>query len=251
MSARALFAAALLLVLAAPARAELAAEGAAARETQFDHLRLLTTDRRLARLGTQLGYVEKDTRPAEGMYVCGGMSRSDALAVADTVSSALQRLPDESLTRLGLRYVVLCSSVTQGGRSIGGIPVPPLNLLMLDTTGSAAALQHRTLHELYHLVEYRYGSFSDAAWDAQFGAGYSNSYPWRLETASIGSGKAGFINAYGETYAHEERAELFAYLMLSPRELAAQARGDSVLKQKTNYVIDKCQRLLGLPLALP
>ena len=39
--------------------------------------------------------------------------------------------------------------------------------------------------------------------------------------------------------------------MLSPRELAAQARGDAVLKQKTNYGIDKCQRLLGLPLALP
>src|SRR6185503_5128836 len=100
---------------------------------EFDGLRLLATERRLAQLGTQLAYVEKDTRPGDGMYVCGGMSRSDAAAVGDTVSGALQRLPDESLSRLGLRYVVLCSTVTQGGRSIGGIPVPPLNLLMLDS----------------------------------------------------------------------------------------------------------------------
>jgi len=229
-------------------------ESEAARETEFDGLQLLdaaSQDRRLTALGIYVAYVTTDTRPSEGMYLCGGISRNDVLSAASTVAAALQNIPEASLAKLRLKYIVLCSRALAGGQSIGGIPVPPLNLLML-ATADAAALQHTTLHELYHFLEYRFGAIEDAAWLGQFG-GYSNRYPDLLHRSPIGSGKPGFINAYGETHPHEDRAELFAYMVLAPREVAAHIRraGDPVLKKKAEYLMDKCQRLIGLPIALP
>lgn len=246
-------AAALLCLALLPFAAVAQDESQAARDTEFDHLELLAGQAQLGALGIRIGYVTADTRPSEGMYLCGGMTRDEAQAAGDTVAAALQYVPDASLVKVRLRYVVLCSRALAAGQSIGGVPVPPLNLLMLDAGTDPATLQHRTLHELYHLAEYRGGGITDADWTARFGAGYSNSYPTELRRSPIGSGKAGFLNGYGETHPFEDRAELFAYLVLAPRDVAAQIRraGDTVLKQKAEYVIQKCQRVLDLPLALP
>jgi hypothetical protein len=222
-----------------------------ARETEFPGLRLLgsSQERRLTTLGVSLGYVEADTRPGGGQYVCGALDRNGALSAAGSVAEALQYLPDTAFARLRLRYVVLCGFATAAGQSIGGIPAPELNLLMLDAGGNAGNLPHTTLHELYHLFEYRVGSFSDGGWSGQF-EGYTNSYPGLLRRSPIGSGRAGFINGYGESHAHEERAELFAFMLLSPGAVAAQASRDPVLRRKAEYMADKCERQLGVPLSL-
>jgi hypothetical protein len=246
-----------LLLVSLAANAQPPSEGQAARDTEFDGLKLLGSqhqDRRLTALGIAVGYVATDTRPSEGMYLCGAMTREDAKDAGDSVATALQYLPDASLMRMHLRYVVLCGRATAGGQSIGGIPVTPLNLLMLDAAGDSVALQHRTLHELYHFAEYRAGTINDTEWVARFGGGdYANRYPALLRRSPIGSGKPGFINTYAEIHPHEDRAELFTYLVMAPREVAARIRttGDPVLRQKAEYVIDKSQRILGMPLALP
>src|SRR5687767_4643829 len=167
-----------LALLPLAALAQVPSEEQAARETEFDGVKLVGSqgqDRHLTSLGIHLAYVLVDTRPAEGMFLCGAMTRQEAQDAGSTVSAQLQNIPDASLTRLGLRYVVLCSRALAGGQAIGGIPVPPLNLLMLDGAGDSAALQHRTLHELYHLAEYRSGTINDTEWVARFSGGsYSN-----------------------------------------------------------------------------
>lgn len=236
------------LLLPAPAMAGHGDERQAARETEFDGLHLLATTAR----GVHFGYVEVDTRPSEGMYVCGALQRPDADAAAVSVAGALQSLPDGALAKLRLRYVILCGGATAAGQRIGGIPVPPLDLLMLDA-GDDVSMPHRTLHELYHLIEYRFGGIGDVEWSAQFGGGYSNRYPGLLRKAPLGSGKPGFATAYGETYPHEDRAELFAHMVLNPRELAGLigSRGDTVLKRKVDFLSDKLDRAIGLAVTLP
>jgi len=237
-----------LALAAPPAPAGHGDERQAARETEFDGLRLLDTTVR----GVHFGYVEVDTRPSEGMYLCGALRRGEADSAATSVGAALQNLPDGALAKLRLRYVILCGGATAGGQRIGGIPVPPLDLLMLDA-GDDVSMQHRTLHELYHLLEYRFGGIGDAEWSAQFGGGYSNRYPGLLHKAPLGSGKPGFATAYGETYPHEDRAELFAHMVLNPRELAGLigSRGDTVLKRKVDFLSDKLDRAIGLAVTLP
>jgi hypothetical protein len=242
--------AALIALAFATAPAFAADERQAARDTEFDGLKLL--DAQYGAAGVQFGYVEKDTRPSEGSYLCGAMRRDEAGAAASGVASALSNLPSGALARVNLRYVVLCGGVTENGRTIGGIPVAPLNLLMLDGT-DASSLSHRTLHELFHLIEYRSGGIGDADWVAQFGGGYSNRYPGLLTKASVGSGKPGFATNYGESHPHEDRAELFAWLLLAPRDVAdlISRRGDTVLRRKVDFISDKCARVLGLSVGLP
>ena len=220
----------------------------AARETMIDGLRVVSG---VSVGGVRMAYVENDTKPGGGAYTCGGLTRDDALGAATTVASALDALPGEALSRLRLRYVVLCHEAHAAGQRIGGIPVPPLNLLMLDVADDGGALRHRTLHELYHLAEYRGGSVNDAGWNAQF-TGYNNSYPGMLRRSPIGGGKPGFVNAYAETFPHEERAELFAFLVLERAAMASHLRGaDDVLRKKARYVSDRADALMGMALSVP
>jgi hypothetical protein len=234
-------------------------EQQAAKETYIDGLRLLnaaTQEPRLMTLGINLGYVEADTRPGGGKYFCGALSQTDARSAGRPIAAALLKLPDASLKNLRLRYLILCSSAMAAGQRIGGIPVPPLDLLMLDigeSGSNASYLQHTVLHELYHLIELRSNSYQDAQWQQKFGAGYANSYGGRMKQSPVGTGKKGFLNAYSETYPHEERAELFASLLLNPAEVAAhiKATKDETVKAKALYLIAKCERLIGLRIALP
>lgn len=106
----------------------------AAKETDIDGLRLLgaAAAPRLTTLDIHLGHVQTDIYPGAGKYFCGAVPGDESRVAGRAVASALSRLPDASLRRVGLRYVILCSRTTAAGQRIGGIQVPPLNLLMLD-----------------------------------------------------------------------------------------------------------------------
>jgi len=231
-----------------------AADLQAARETELPGLRLVgvrDVDYHLGTLGIRIGYVEQDVRPGSGHYFCGALTLDRSATAAEPVATALTRLSYLSVRKLGLRYVILCGGAKAGDQPIGGIPVPPLDLLMLDVGRSNPAfLERTTLHELYHLAEVRFSTRADADWDRQF-SGYANSYAPDLLKLALGSGKPGFLDAYAETFPHEDRAELFAALLLRPGDVLAQIRatGDSVLWRKVRYMDLKAERLLSLRLA--
>ncbi len=179
----------------------------AARETELPGLRLVgvrDVDYHLGTLGIRVGYVEQDVRPGSGHYFCGALTLDRSATAAQPVAEALTRLSYLSVRKLGLRYVILCGGAKAGDRPIGGIPVPPLDLLMLDVgaSGNAAFLQAVTLHELYHMAEIRFNTLYDADWGREF-TGYSNGYAPDLLKGAMGSGKPGFLNAYAETFPHE------------------------------------------------
>src|SRR5437867_616460 len=229
-------------------------EQQAAKETEIDGLRFVdpeTRGPRLTSLGIQIGYVESTTFPGGGRYMCGGMSAEESRSAGAVIETALSRLPDDALKRLHVRYLILCSQTTANGRRIGGIPVPPLDLLMVAVGTSRknnAYLPHLFLHELYHLIEYRFNTYQDREWDRRF-SGYSNDYG-SATGVRIASGRPGFLNSYAETFPHEDRAELFASLVLEPDAVAThiKATNDQVLREKALYLADKCSRLLGVAL---
>jgi len=247
-----LYLASIVLAWHDTAWAQSPAELQAARETELPDLRLVDAqqvDSRMSSLGIRFGYLEKDVRPGDtGRYFCGGLSTDRSAAATPAVAAALARLPYESVRKLGLRFVILCGAAKEGERPIGGINVPPLNLLMLEVGPS---LERTTLHELYHLAESRYNTLADADWDRQF-AGYANGYVPDLLKGALGSGKPGFLTAYAETFPYEDRAVLFEALVFEPGNVLAQIRatGDSVLRRKVLYMEEKSARLLDVKLAL-
>lgn len=53
-------------------------------------------------------------------------------------------------------------------------------------------------------------------WNKDFSSGYD---PNSRRTSRLGSGARGFVSAYAQTSAIEDRAEIFAHLMRAPDEL--------------------------------
>lgn len=208
----------------------------AVKETYIEGLQLLPSTS-----GINVGFVKKNTKL--GKYQCGAMSLSEASTAINNVARALRAIPKSQIHKVRPKYLILCSHTLASGVAIGGLPIPPLNLLMLDAVGAAQQVRHTFLHELFHLIEYRHKTFKDTQWQRQFGKGYKNSYQGALVSAPIGSGEKGFVSAYAETYPHEDRAELFAFLLLQEHKL--HSINDPTLKRKIQYIGDKCYRLLG------
>jgi hypothetical protein len=234
-----------------------AADLDAAEKLGFPGLHLLDTrhaDQRLSLLGIRLGYVEAGVRLGEtGRYFCGALTSDQAVTAAGPVSSGIARLPYTTVRAMGLSYVILCGGAKSYNRGIGGIPVPPLDLLMLDVGLGVRGtyLESAVLHELYHMAEMRIDALVDGDWEQQF-TGYANGYtPDLLGKARIGSGSPGFLNAYSQTYPYEDRAELFSQLLVNPDGVLAHLRAtnDAVLRRKVLYMDEKSRTLLGLKLA--
>jgi hypothetical protein len=235
------------------AQGQSAADLQAARETDLPSLRLVDrrdVDPRLGSLGILLAYVEQDERPGDGRFFCGALSDDRIGIAAPPVAAALARVPYWSVRKLGVRYVLLCAGARKGDLTIGGMSASRLDLLLLDVaSGNAAFLEDVTLHELYHMAESRFNTLHDPDWSRQF-TGYSNAYAPDLLKGELGSRRPGFLNAYSETFPYEERAELFAALMIKPDDVLAQIRAtsDSVLRRKVLYMDEKVWRMLGLRL---
>lgn len=224
-----------LLTCLQVASAQTVTQQQAATETYIPNLQLLASSD-----GINYGYVAEDT--AMGQYRCGGTTSAQAARAARTAGDALAAIPGYGRNEGLPKYMILCSEVEAAGRAIGGIPVPPVNLLMFDISGDTDYLRRIVLHEFYHLLEYRTGSNSDSQWQSQFRQGYKNSYNGASDS-SVGSGDAGFINAYSQSFPYEDRAELFTYLILDPRALRANA--DDMLNSKIQFIVEKANRLRG------
>lgn len=221
------------------------AQARAARETYIPEIQLLHPAPELAKHGIHFAYVAEDTSPGNGKYFCGGLKEPRLSQAANEVSKALAKLPAEAWNNIDLKYLLLCSVAKAQSRTIGGIPVPPIKLLMLSVGQSTdSRLPYTTLHELYHMVEFQHGAYNDAEWNRRF-EGYDDRYG-SVNTV-LGSGGADFINAYGKSFPHEERAELFAIRMYNPRSLGLhlKAHPNQTLVDKVLYMQQKCADLLG------
>lgn len=217
-----------------------AKESAAAKELYIPELKLVSPAMvsgdaadNLRRSNVALAYVETTVNP--GKYTCTALNKSTLKEAANRVATAIGTLSDAAISKIGLRYVLLCGRSQAGGRMIGGIPVPPLKTLMLSMGGNDPAYQsHIFFHELYHYMEFiQNRSTNDPRWNAKFSGYGGSATAW-----SLGSGQTGFVSAYAQSSAEEDRAEVFAHLMSAPATLRryADSRKDAVLNEKIAYI---------------
>ena len=227
-----------------------AKESAAAKELYIPEIKLVSPDmvsgdaaEALRRSNVALSYVETTVNP--GKYTCTALNQSTLKEAANGVAEALGKLSDAAISKIGLRYVLLCGEAKAGGRMIGGIPVPPLKTLMLSMGGNDPAYQsHIFFHELFHYMEFTQNrSTNDPDWNAKFKGYGSAGSAWEL-----GSGSSGFVSAYAQSAPEEDRAETFANLISAPATLRryADSRKDDVLNEKISYIKDMASGRFGI-----
>lgn len=207
---------------------------------------------RFSRIGLRFGYVTEDAVLGRGRYTCTASDIEKIPLAALNIAMALERIPDNVLSKMKFEYVVFCGDLRKGSTSVGGFPVPPNNLMFLNLTrrSSDGKIQALFFHEFYHMFEARFGLVHDANWLQYFGEGYQNSYAGFATPGNkeFGSGGFGFLNGYSRSYPHEERAELFSALMLSRDQLAYYIRqkNDEMLAAKAEYVAGNARKHLEM-----
>lgn len=198
---------------------------------------------RLRNLGLEIVYVEERVEP--GKYACTPISASDLQGSLDVLADALGKISDASLRRMQLEYLMLCDEAFARGMQIGGIPVPPLKLMMLSFGGADRAYQeHIFYHELYHYMEFMVArSTTDASWDSRYDGYGANGTDWTL-----GSADKDFVSAYAQSKPEEDRAEIFAHMIKNPKGFAnyvAMQKSD-VLTEKAAYIRQKVVNDFGV-----
>ena len=99
-----------------------------------------------------IGSVSQPSKPGGGRYTCNPIPESRLNKVADLIQATLKQ--NKIKTYMGLEYLIVCGEVTANGQKIGGIPVPPLHLLMLSMVNQTdESVAHLFWHEFFHYLE--------------------------------------------------------------------------------------------------
>jgi len=151
-------------------------------------------------------------------------------------------LPRSLIEKAKLRRIVFCKDLAFTGQRRNAVPAFELEALYLEVSRGSnhprymAAVIH---HEFFHMVDYRDDGqlYRDDAWSAlnppgfKYGNGGKN---WQGDgkTTLFTDKYPGFLTHYMTTGVEEDKAELFAQLVVNPVHVKARAKTDAVLKAK-------------------
>lgn len=189
-----------------------------------------------------VGFVNELSTPGGGRYSCGALGEGRAKKAMDVVQKTLT----DSGVVPQMRYLILCSGVTAKNQPIGGIPVPPYHLLMLDIGPPGSdSLPHTFWHEAFHYAEMQAELYVDKLWVRKY-KGYTKRYDLSSRGLQIlGGGDRGFLNLYSQSFPHEERAEFAAWMIHQPQVLEKflEKRGDYILNAKKHSMTVRLKEL--------
>lgn len=154
----------------------------------------------------------------------------DLVGFAPKLAQAMKVYP-ASLWKAGrIKTIVLSKQVLKNGVSWGGMAVYKRTALLLDVSATSKDDWLRTAfhHEVYHLI--------DRVDEADWAALNPEKFAYRPVKASGAVDKtnsqAGFVSAYARTGAGEDRAELFAFMVATPKVVRDQVKRDDLLRGK-------------------
>jgi hypothetical protein len=150
--------------------------------------------------------------------------------------------PAALVKRAHLKRVVLCNEVAFAGQRRNAVPDFEHDTLYLDVSRGAynrSYLRKVLHHEFFHIVDYRDdGSvYKDEQWAAlnppnfKYGSGGRNAQDMP-DTSLLTDKYPGFLNHYSTTGVEEDKAELFANMLVEPAYVESRMKKDAVLRSK-------------------
>jgi hypothetical protein len=166
-------------------------------------------------------------------------SALDLAAVA--IKAELSRYPRAFLAASRLRRVLVCHRLRENDQSIPSLPNFH-GTLLLDADVRPHELARLLHHELFHFADYADDDqvTRDPAWeklnDPWFVYGSGGRYMREPGSARLTNSRPGFLTRYATSALEEDKAEVFALLMVAPREVATIAQHDAIVRNKIEAV---------------
>jgi hypothetical protein len=180
-------------------------------------------------------------KTTHGVIDGAAATTDEIVAYAPLLAFEWNLYPESLIRRSRLKCIVLCKDLTFTSTARSAIPDFEHDTLYLDIVrGSYSDSYVRKVihHEYYHVIDWRDdGSLQDDSWahlnppGFQYGKGGESAQG--DSTSSIDTQNlAGFLNTYSMTSVAEDKAEIFAHLMVAPKYLAARVAADAVIRSK-------------------
>ena len=153
-----------------------------------------------------------------------------------------QLYPRELVRRSRLKRVVFCTDLSFAGEVRGAIPDFEHDTLYIDIVSGAydkSYLRKGIHHEYFHMLDYRDDGlvYQDTEWKSLNSPGFAygdggKSVQSIPTTSLLTADYPGFLNHYSTTGVEEDKAELFANMMVSQPYVMDRVRSDPVLNAK-------------------
>lgn len=150
--------------------------------------------------------------------------------------------PLDLVKRSRLKRVVLCKELSFAGQRRNAIPDYEHDTLYLDVSRGSynkPYLRKVIHHEFFHIIDYRDDGkvYQDKLWEAlnlaKFKYGSGGRTAQNIQETSVLTEKfPGFLNHYSTTGVEEDKAEVFANLLVNPAYVEGRTKKDRVLKAK-------------------
>ncbi len=168
------------------------------------------------------------------------------------LTTELNRYPTSLVRSSKIVRIVLCEELVFDGQRRNAIPDFEHDVLYLDVKRGDYNRQYQRKvihHEFFHLIDYKDDGnvYSDSAWAAlnpssfQYGTGGRNAQD-DASTSVLTDRFPGFLNHYSTTGIEEDKAEMFANLMVVPKHVETRASADPVIKSKRDAMKSLLQK---------
>jgi hypothetical protein len=156
--------------------------------------------------------------------------------------------PPELVKRAGLKKVVFCQRLSFEKQFRTGIPDFENDVLYLDVTkgrGSDLYVRKVIHHEFFHIVDLRDDGklYEDDRWCAlnppgfKYGPGGARLQHDPTVTLT-GKDEPGFLNRYATAGVEEDKADVFAHMIVEPKMIAERASKDAYVKAKVERMTE-------------
>lgn len=184
---------------------------------------------------------------AEGPVTGHAPSAQDVARARWSVEDEIARFPPGFIPAIGLRRVLACEGLSEAGQPISSLPNYERSLL-LDVAAPVGYLRRLFHHEVFHFFDFAEDEQlrHDPEWSAlnepdfEYGAGGRS---MRAPGSSRLSGQQpGFVSRYATSGVEEDKAELFAFMVTAPSQVAELMRDDPVLVRKAELLRRRLRR---------
>jgi len=179
-------------------------------------------------------------------------ARKDIDSYAAIFAFELSLYPTDLVKKTGLKTVVFCKDLSFVGQNRTAIPDFEHDTLFLDVSrGRYDDLYVRKVihHEFFHLIDLKDDGhlYEDDRWvklnppGFKYGPGGAKLQNDPTVTTT-GKDDPGFMNRYAAAGVEEDKAELFAHMMVEPKVVSARVEKDKYIRQK----VERMHELLNV-----
>lgn len=159
--------------------------------------------------------------------------------------------PPDLIDQVKLKRIVLCHELAFTGQALAAIPDWDHGTLYLDVNRGAHSKSYQRAvihHEFFHMIDHCIDGnvYRDEGWTAlnvqgfTYGTGGKTAQDVK-ETAVLTDRFPGFLTHYATTAVEEDKAEVFAHMVVNSAYVTERANGDTVVATK----VARMQELLA------